>query len=303
MKNPFAWLRILVAIYIIVSLILRYNFGLETFELRWVESGISNWFWAPILIRLVAFFEMTVCVLLLFNATSKKSLSFSLVSLLIFYIFEAIIGASNTVTHAYFYFFFMSPLYSSMALITFSIVSILIALNTKNTPIFALKKRWQLLITTLLCGGVFAMNHISPEDFQLNQTPYEVGVSEWPVFFEEIDKQQPQFRSNTHYLVAFFSTHCEVCHWNAMKMNAALDFYKKENRLLVVFFEPQEDIDYFLTSTNIKAPYITVSPSIVMNLVGDGFPSFCEIKNGKIIRDFSPNEMNYSELHRLFSAE
>jgi hypothetical protein len=39
----------------------------------------------------------------------------------------------------------------------------------------------------------------------------------------------------------------------------------------------------------------------VANLVGDGFPTFVEFKKGKVAQEFSPNDLNYWELHRIFS--
>jgi hypothetical protein len=145
------------------------------------------------------------------------------------------------------------------------------------------------------------MNHLSFDDFKIKKGNYEVGVSNWELFFEEVTLHQPQFNSH-NYVVAFFSTHCDVCHWNAMKLNAAMNYYKKPHQLLVVFFEPQEEIDFFLDATKINAPYIVLEPNIVANLVGDGFPAFCEINEGKVVQDFSPKEFNYAEIHRLFSS-
>jgi hypothetical protein len=301
MKNTSAWLRIVLALFILLNIIFRYDFGLETFELRWVESGITNWLLAPIFIRLFAFFELFVCVLLLFNATSKKTISFTLILLLLLYVMDIIVGNSNSITHSYYLFFFFTPTFSLIVLSTLFIIALAVILSTKSTPIIALKKRWQALITVLLWVGVFFMNHLSFDDFRIKKTDYEVGVSNWDLFFEEVTLQQPTFKSN-NYVVAFFSTHCEVCHWNAMKLNAAINYYKNPNQLLVVFFEPQEEIDFFLDATKISAPYIILTPNVVANLVGDGFPAFCEINNGTVIRDFSPKEFNYAEIHRLFSS-
>jgi hypothetical protein len=300
MKNISAWLRIVLALFILLNIIFRYDFGLETFELRWVESGNTNWFLAPILIRIFAFFELFVCVLLLFNVSSIINISSSLFLLLFIYFSEIIYGHSNTITHSYYLFFFFTPTFSLIALSTFCVIALAVTFSTKSTPI-ALKKRWQALITVLLWIGVFFMNHLSFDDFKIKKTEYEVGVSNWELFFEELTFQQPQFNSN-NYVVAFFSTHCDVCHWNAMKLNAAINYYKKPHQLLVVFFEPQEEIDFFINATKINAPYIVLKPNIVANLVGDGFPAFCEIKDGTIIRDFSPKEFNYAEIHRLFSS-
>ena len=301
MKKSLTWLRIVLALFILLNIIFRYDFGLESFELRWVESGITNWLLAPIFIRLFAFFELIVCVLLLFNAGSKKTISYTLLLLLFIYVFDVVIGNSNTVTHSYYLFFFLTPTLSLIALSTFSVITLFILVNSISTPILALKKRWQGLITILLWAGVFFMNQLSFKDFTLKKEPYEVGVSKWQSFFDERIKQQPNFNSQ-HYILAFFSSHCEVCHWNAMKLNAAIDYYNKQNNLMVVFFEPQEEIDFFLNATKINAPYIILEPNIVANLVGDGFPAFCEIKDGTVIRDFSPKEFNYAEIHRLFSS-
>jgi hypothetical protein len=301
MKNSFAWLRIVVALFILLNIIFRYDFGLETFELRWVESGISNWLLAPVFIRIFAFFELLICVLLLFNVTSKKTVSYTLIFLLFTYILDIIVGNSNSITHSYYLFYFFTPTFSLIALSTFCAMALAVILSTKSTPIIALKKRWQALIIVLLWIGVFFMNHLSFDDFKIKKTEYEVGVSNWELFFEELTLQQAQFNSN-NYVVAFFSTDCDVCHWNAMKLNAAINYYNKPQQLLIVFFQPQDKIDFFLNSTKINAPYIVLQPNVATNLVGDGFPAFCEIKDGKVVQDFSPKEFNYAEIHRLFSS-
>jgi hypothetical protein len=240
-------------------------------------------------------------VLLLFNVTSKKTVSYTLIFLLFTYILDIIVGNSNSITHSYYLFFFFTPTFSLIALSTFCAIALAVILSTKSTPIIALKKKWQALITVLLWVGVFFMNHLSFDDFKIKKGNYEVGVSNWELFFEELTFQQPQFNSN-NYVVAFFSTDCDVCHWNAMKLNAAINFYNKPQQLLIVFFQPQDKIDYFLNATKINAPYIVLQPIVATNLVGDGFPAFCEIKEGKVVQDFSPKEFNYAEIHRLFSS-
>ena len=67
------------------------------------------------------------------------------------------------------------------------------------------------------------------------------------------------------------------------------------------FLNPAKILPFFLEATKIKAPYIELPPAVVANLVGDGFPTFVEFKKGKVAQEFSPNDLNYWELHRIFS--
>jgi hypothetical protein len=300
--NSFGWyLRLVAALFIGLGLVMRYNFGLETFELRWVESGFFNWLYVPIAIRLVALFEVLVMLTLITARISKKSLLVICSSLILIYAIDLTMSSNNSITSSFPYFFFYTPMVSWMGLFTLSVTVLLFTLQKNSHPPFVIKKWLFVSLQILLWVGVFFMNHITLDQFKPKTQLYQVGVSQWEQFDLALQEQNSSFLEKEQYLVAFFSTHCEVCHWNAMKLQAASDYYGKNKQLLLVFFEPSEDITFFLDATKIKAPYIELPPAVVANLVGDGFPTFVEFKKGKVDQEFSPNDLNYWELHRIFS--
>jgi hypothetical protein len=247
--NSFGWyLRLVAALFIGLGLVMRYNFGLETFELRWVESGFFNWLYVPIAIRLVALFEVLVMLTLITARISKKSLLVICSSLILIYAIDLAMSSNNSITSSFPYFFFYTPMVSWMGLFTLSVTVLLFTQQKNSHPPFVIKKWPFVSLQILLWVGVFFMNHLTLDQFKPKTQLYEVGVSQWEQFDLALQEQNPSFLEKEQYLVAFFSTHCEVCHWNAMKLQAATDYYGKNKQLLLVFFEPSEDITFFFRS-------------------------------------------------------
>jgi hypothetical protein len=297
MKNLQRWLRLTVAAIMLISIVIRYNSGLELFELRWVEGGWCSWLIAPFAVRIVAFIEVLVLTILIFG-NSRKNILVAL-GLHAFYLIELSLNSGNELSGHLPYFCFSNN-FTSLVVWIISFALLLYASWLKEKLVWRLRTIWQSAVVLLGCSGVFVMNHLETKYFTFYKQPYEVGVSVWPPFFEQLKIEHPQFNEDATYLLPFFSTHCEVCIWNAMKIKAAKDYYNRNN-IIAVFFEPEEEVMQFMKTTQLNIPYIIIPIERAFNLVGDGFPAFVFVEKGKVIKDLSPTQFNYSEIHQFFS--
>jgi thiol-disulfide isomerase/thioredoxin len=299
MKNLHRWLRISLAVILLMNVFFRYNAMLENFELRWVEGGWFSWLAAPFAIRLFIFTEAMMVVALLFGS-SKKSLYGSLM-LLLFYAVEMGWNANNLYTGDLPIFYFFSTTVSSILLLLLLGINVFL-LFSKNQLQWRLKLVWQGVICLVFWISLFVLNPLEGKYFKLHTEPYEEGVSDWKPFFDKLYTQYPQLTDHYQLLLPFFSTHCEVCAWNAIVISAAVKFYKNAN-VVPIFFDSQDDIDHFVEYTQLELPYLVIPLEMAFNLVGDGFPAFVFLENGEVIKDLSPKQFNYAEIHAFFNQE
>jgi hypothetical protein len=299
MKNAHRWLRLILAAILLVNIIIRYHLMLEHFELRWVEGGWFSWLTVPFAIRGVLFIEAIIIIALIFGNT-KNSLYWPFL-LLIFYVLELWWNANNLYSGAIPFFCYFTNLASSIVLIT--LVAINISLVLLFQPLNCrLSGYWQILIGVVFCVTLFYLNPLESKYFKLHTEPYDVGVSEWNPFFEKLYSQYPELAEHNKLLLPFFSTHCNVCAWNAEVIETARRYYNND-QVIAVFFESPSDISSFIDNTHLQMPYVVIPIEMAFNLVGDGFPAFVMVEHGEVIKDLAPNQFNYAEIHQFFSQD
>jgi hypothetical protein len=283
-------------------------FPVELFEYTFVEIGLSNWKFSPIIARLFIGFEWFLGSLLLFNVWGRKKevalLGILLLLFFISYLAHQIYTVGNTGNCGCFGSFIkMTPSES----IVKNVIMILLFI-----PIFItdFKGLWFKKIV-LLSSFLFLFSFSMP--FILNPLGYaqfpESTLKGDALFLDEVykltkkNKPSIELRKGKH-LIAFMSATCPHCRLAGYKLH----IFKKNNPSLAMYIFLNGDSvdikDFFeeTKATNIPYSLMEMKEGFVQN-AGNSLPSIYMVKDNIIEQRKKYVTMEQTEIENWFNKK
>lgn len=262
-------------------------FPVELFEYTFVEIGVSNWKYSPIIARLFIGFEWFLGSLLLFNSWGRRKevAIFGIFLLLFFtaYLIFQLINQGNTGNCGCFgNFIKMTPLESIIK----NGVLILLFIPLFITDFKGLWFKKIIFLTTFLFLFSFSM------PFILNPLGYaqfpESTLKGDELYLDEVyklagnDKPSVELRKGKH-LISFMSATCPHCRLAGYKLH----IFKKNNPVLPIYIflngDSAEVKDFFeeTKAKNIPNSMMSMKDGFVQN-AGNSLPSIYLVKDNVI---------------------
>ncbi len=283
-------------------------FPVELFEYTFVEIGVSNWKYSPIIARLFIGFEWFLGSLLLFNSWGRrKEVAILGIFLLLFftaYLIFQLINQGNTGNCGCFgNFIKMTPAESILK----NVLLILFFIPIFITDFKGLWFKKILFLSTFLFLFSFAI------PFVLNP----LGYSQFPestqngnaLFLDKVykltnnDKPSIELRSGKH-LISFMSATCPHCILAGYKLHI---FKKKNPKLSLYIFinGDSTDVKKFFEETkaiNIPHSHMSVKEGFVQN-AGNSLPSMFLVNNNIVEQRKKYVTIDQTEIENWFNKK
>jgi hypothetical protein len=283
-------IRILTGLVFILGAILKL-YPIAPLEILLVKINICNWYWAPIIARLLIGFEIALGSLLLLKIYLKQTLSVSLITLIGFTLFllyfKFILGKDDN-CGCFGEAVQLNPVESilkNLLLIALIIYSII---ENRSRPIPPTKYRRLLFPLTLITSFSipFIVNAISLPGEEGN---YVIK----PGMFVTADKfKDVRFNGDSvnllegRKLICFLSLKCKTCKYAATKLTV---LYKKHNNALPIYFifldieDRETALPQFMKETEAKdIPYAILGAEQFMKVSDASLPFIMYLDNGEI---------------------
>ncbi len=292
-------LKTLTSCLLIISLTFKL-IHLEYFEFSLVETGISNWYYAAIIARIVIIVEFIIATSILFHSIKPKILSSLLLLLCIFYGFDLFLKPEDGMFSSYFLLsFYNKPIVIS----TLSLLLLSLYIHLKHTPPAGKRKRSVIInISLFLIISIltFSTNPIYIDDFQKNETSVEKSNLDWSTIYQNCEEKNIILTPETEVFFAFLSTSCYYCNSAAIRLGVSKRAKLNATQIVLVFPGNIKDTEYFIERNRCDFPYIRISKDEFRKLAGNEFPAFFKVKNKKETNYYTGRTLNLRELDNLF---
>ena len=289
-------LRIVVGITFIVSAVAKL-YPIEPFEIIFVDLGISNWFLAPFLARLVVVIELVLGLSILFNTRAKNAIYYLAQGALILftsYLIFLLITKGNDVDCGCFgSWLALSPLSS---ILKNGVLFLFLFLIKKENYNKGLQWVFPLLFLLIALPTVFALNRVGLQNTQAKALNELVDLSRLPLV--QPSQQSINYTKGNKVLV-FLSIGCNHCKSLAYKL-AVLTKNKPSNVYLVIGSLKEENLQPFFDETKLELPYVWMGDDTFYKYSGGKLPAIIYIEEGFLKKKWTGEFVDLEELAALF---
>lgn len=176
--------------------------------------------------------------------------------------------------------------------------------NTRVLPVWMM-----VILPILLIGGYVGYYYSSAVDaFSDRGNDYQVKYANWDKYWNYLGEQQPDFLEEQNYSICFFSASCSHCNAAARLIGV----YKRkapELEILGVFFAKSADqkfwkndsiVNTFLSRNNLDIPFLKMIDYEAVSIADNQFPVIIEMENKQPKRIYVGSELNVWAFDHLF---
>jgi len=198
----------------------------------------------------------------------------------------------------------MQAPYFSRAIVLILLIGAVLSLFLKfKNSVIKLRWYWLILISFVSFIGLNGLELLEQRDFESTKTAYKNPQDRWSNLFETLFAKYPEL-NNQKFLLANFSVTCGHCNDYAYKIGATLEGYQSDKKVVFLFWGTTQEIEDFMRRNECTdILFLKTTQSEIFNLVGNGFPIFQIVENGRVLNEFYSRELNNFEMHDYFKIE
>jgi hypothetical protein len=281
----------------------------ETFEMTFVETGLANWYTAPILARLLIGLEFFLGLLLILNYNLKRFTLPATIGLLLFFIIYLIIQVALHGNEGNCGCFGERIQMTPMTAILKNVIMIAGCICIYLLPAGWIVRRNALFIFLVALPPVAVPFILNPIDYAYTSNnleekvgyPLELNLLYQPEDTSKVEVPTIEMRKGKHVL-AFLSLTCRHCRIAAKKLR----IIKENNPAISVYFVLNGDrSNYtpFVTETGAgKIPSTYCLGKSFVQLASTQLPRIYYINNGIVERKVDYYELNQYEIERWIGS-
>lgn len=271
-------LRIIIGVVFIVSGVAKL-FPIEPLEIIFVDLGITNWYAASIIARLIIVVEIFLGLSIIFNVWVKNIIYYLTQGVLILftvYLVYLLISQGNDVDCGCFgSLIALTPVQSIIKNVLLIVGLLFVKRRYYSTGLWWLP----ILFTIIATVSTFALNRIGLHNLQGVDVNEKVDFSGLPALYQTNEKVD---FSKGKKMVAFFTWTCPHC-INASRKFVALNKQEKIKNLYVVLGSRKEDgLLEFIDKTKCDFPTIWMNDDEFFKYSGGRLPAIVYIEDGVI---------------------
>ncbi len=269
-------------------------FPVESFEFLLVDHQVIGWSGAPILARLIVFWEVLLGLALVMNFQIKKTLwlTFLTLTFLTLYLIYDLISFGNRLDCGCTgQLFELSTEWSLLK--NFFLLLFVALLLKKGKPYYYLKTKWislGLIAISVATVLIIAPFYMAPPPAQ--RINIELDLSVLPQ--EELSGKALDFK-NQNLLLFFVSPKCSHCQLAMEKIK----IIKSQNEMIpviLVFYAKQDVVNAYMKEKNLTFPYIIFPNDEFMQIVSGHIPTILHMNHGILEHvwigpQFDPDEL------------
>lgn len=282
-----AVLRILLGLLFVFSGYLKL-YPIEPFELNFIDLGISNWYTAPFVARLLISSEFLLGLLLVFNLVTKKfTLPATIVLLIIFslYLLVQLVREGNGGNCGCFGTFLqMTPLESLLKnAMLLSIAWFLFSFHGSYRRKFS-----GLIISVFVMVSLITPFILNPVDLMAASQRQPQSVN-FPFDFsllrsDTLSNELPVELLKGRHIVAFFSMTCQHCKTTAFKMHV-IEKRHPEVPFFMVLNGKEKSLKPFFEETKAEnIPYMILLGAPFAKITAGNVPTIYWMEDGIVVR-------------------
>lgn len=257
-------------------------YPVEPFEFYFVENGLSNWFLAPYITRIVIAWEFFLGLCLISNIYLKKTiLKATLVTLTLFtlyIIFLLITKGSNADCGCFGDTLKMGAwpsLFKNIGLLIGVLMLIVIESN-----FLIINKLWVVILAFLISfSSPFILN--VPENYSLTKNNFGDNFNLGKDFSNLLKDNNIDIKNEQ--IIVFFSPSCSHCKMAAKKLNVMLQKQQIDS-IHVFIFGDSEGATSFFNETKTVFNYSILDENVFFKFSGPILPSIYELNAGKVVK-------------------
>jgi uncharacterized membrane protein YphA (DoxX/SURF4 family) len=274
---------------------------IESFELKFVEIGLSNWTIAPYLARLIIGVELFLGLMLIFNIKPHFT-AISVILLLSFFIgyliYDLIINGNESNCGCFGTYIKMTPLESILKNSLMIPMAFLLLFLNKRKLMFRLKLMIPIifLISFSFPFIVYPIDNIeSYKNANSEKTGYAFPTELMPGFNIKGDSINLK---NGQYIVAFMSVNCSHCRKAAYKLYI-LNKQKKLPPVYMVLIGTDKLAAEFIKDTKADFPYYLFNENEFFDIAGSSVPKIMYLRNGIVEAKFDNVTLTDESLEKV----
>lgn len=282
---------------------------IETFEFSFVDTGLANWYVAPVLARLMIGLELFLGILLVANYKLKRfTLPLSVFLLLFFIVYliiQIIINGNSGNCGCFGEQLIMTPLQGILK----NIIMIVLALMVYFTCINWELKYNGLLVSLVALNAIIAPFIVNPVDYTYTSNnldekvnyPLELNLLYEPEDSIKVEIPKVGLRKGKQVL-AFLSLTCSHCRIAAKKFR----LLKKENPKLPIYFilnGDRSDFKAFIEDTRAdNIPYSFCLGKTFIALASSHLPRIYYLDNSIVVKKVDYFELNQYAIEKWIAG-
>lgn len=250
-------------------------FPIEAFELLLLEKKIIGWNGAPLLTRLIIFWELFLGIAILLKIKIKEILQLTLLTLLVFTVYlsyDLMVNGNSEDCGCTGQLITLNSIESIIKNILLIVITIYLIIKER---LHAYKKPWLVIFIVFLVAVMST----------LILAPYKGPYSSAEILNKEIDLDLLPFIEGTgipldykdqNVIVAFVSPKCEHCK-NAIEQLSIIDQQNEILPVYLVFYAEAEKVKNFVEYFDFNFPYVIIPEKEFMQITEGKLPTIFHI--------------------------